>query len=55
MFAYAMAVGVRNGWLDEKRFGPAVAKAWKGLLSRIDEHGNLAKTCIGTAAKASRE
>ena len=55
MFAYAMAAGVRNGWLDEKRFGPAVAKAWKGLCARIDAEGNLAKTCIGTAAKADRE
>jgi len=55
MFTYAMAAGVRNGWLDEKRFGPAVAKAWKGLCARIDEDGNLAKTCIGTAATADRK
>ena len=55
MFTYALATGVRSGWLDEKRFGPAVAKAWKGLCARIDADGNLARTCIGTAARADRQ
>jgi len=48
MFAYAMSVGVKNGWLDKKEYGPAVDKAWKALCAHIDRNGNLREICIGT-------
>jgi rhamnogalacturonyl hydrolase YesR len=48
MFAYAMAVGVKNGWLNREEYGPAVNKAWKGLCSYLDEEGNVGEVCVGT-------
>lgn len=55
MFAYAMAVGVRNGWLDRTVYGAAVEKAYAALVARLDPHGNLGGVCVGTGASASRE
>ena len=31
MFTFAMITGVKNGWLDEKTYGPAARKAWLAL------------------------
>lgn len=48
MFAAAMATGVKAGWLDAAVYGPAVRKAWLGLVSYIDEKGDIANVCAGT-------
>ncbi len=48
MFAYAMSVGVDNGWLDKKDYGPAVGKAWKALCTHVDREGRIREICIGT-------
>jgi len=48
MFAYAMSVGVKNGWLDKKTYGSAVEKAWKALCAHVDRRGNVREICIGT-------
>ena len=48
MFAYAMAAGVDNGWLDKKEYGPAVEKAWKALCAHVDRDGNIREICVGT-------
>ena len=51
MFAYAMAVGVRSGWLDEKEYGPAVIRAWNALAAHVDREGNVREICVGTGQK----
>lgn len=33
LFVYGMAWGVRSGLLDASRFGPAIIKAWNGMLT----------------------
>lgn len=48
MFAYAMITGVRRGWLDARRFGPAGQRAWTALVSEVDEHANVRDICVGT-------
>lgn len=48
MFAYALAVGIENGWLNEGEYGPAVVKAWKGLCNYLDAEGNIGEVCVGT-------
>jgi rhamnogalacturonyl hydrolase YesR len=40
-FAYALARGINDGLLDRKTYKPVVAKAWKGLVSKIYEDGRL--------------
>ncbi|MFT4176962.1 MAG: glycoside hydrolase family 88 protein [Luteolibacter sp.] len=48
MFAFGMVAGVKNGWLDEKTYGPAARKAWLALVDQLDENANLKDVCIGT-------
>ena len=35
MFAFAFITGVKNGWLDEKTYGPAARKAWLKLITYL--------------------
>ena len=48
MFTFGMVTGVRNGWLDDKTYGPAARKAWLALVDLLDENANLREVCIGT-------
>lgn len=48
MFAFGMITGVKNGWLDEKTYGPAARKAWLALVDQLDENANLKEVCVGT-------
>ena len=48
MFTFAMAVGVKNGLLEEKVYKEAAKKAWVGLSSHIDGKGDVTDVCIGT-------
>jgi len=48
MFAFAMVTGVKNGWLEEKTYGPAARKAWLGLVPHLDAQANADEVCIGT-------
>jgi rhamnogalacturonyl hydrolase YesR len=54
MFAFAMVTGVKRGWLDPARYGPAARKAWIGLVQYLDSEGNVRDVCIGTS-KAFQE
>jgi rhamnogalacturonyl hydrolase YesR len=55
MFAFAMVTGVKNGWLEEKEFGPAARKAWLGLQTFLDADGNIRNVCEGTGKGNSVE
>jgi unsaturated rhamnogalacturonyl hydrolase len=44
MFVYALSKGVRNGWLDKKKFEPVAARGYEGLLRQfvaLDERGQV--------------
>ncbi len=41
MFAYALVTGVRRGWLDADRYGPAARAAWLALTARLTPQGEL--------------
>lgn len=51
MFAYAVIVGVKRGWLDKKRYGTVVRKAWIALAGYIDENDEVTDVCEMTDAK----
>ncbi|MCD4830193.1 MAG: glycoside hydrolase family 92 protein [Anaerohalosphaeraceae bacterium] len=51
MFAYAMALGVNNGWLKETAYREAVKKAWLGLCTYLDENANLREVCVGMSTR----
>ena len=48
MFTYAMIVGVREGWLDEKVYGPAARKGWLALTDHVGADGDVREICEGT-------
>jgi rhamnogalacturonyl hydrolase YesR len=48
MFAYAMTVGVDEGWLEKSAYMPAVEKAWKASCAHVDRKGAVGEVCIGT-------
>ena len=48
MFTFAMITGVKNGWLDEKTYGPAARKGWLGLVQRINDQSEIRDVCAGT-------
>jgi unsaturated rhamnogalacturonyl hydrolase len=55
MFAYGLIIGVQEGWLDAKEYGPAARKAWLGMIPYIDERDNVTEVCIGTGKKNDKE
>jgi unsaturated rhamnogalacturonyl hydrolase len=54
MLGYAMAHGLRRGWLDPS-YRPAVEHAWQGVTERIDEAGGLVDCCTNTGVQTSRQ
>jgi rhamnogalacturonyl hydrolase YesR len=48
MFAFALVTGVKEGWLDQKTYGPAARRAWLGLVKHLDAESNVSEVCIGT-------
>jgi unsaturated rhamnogalacturonyl hydrolase len=53
MFVYALAKGVRRGYLDKQELGPVIARGWQGLLDRfveIDPSGQIDLTNVCTVA-----
>lgn len=55
MFAYAIIKGVRKGWLPKDKFEPIVNKAWKALVDRINDRGDIADVCEGTNRSNDRD
>jgi unsaturated rhamnogalacturonyl hydrolase len=55
MFTFAMATGVRQGWLDEATYKVPAKKAWIALSSHINDKGEVTDVCVGTnkAAQAA--
>ncbi len=48
MITFAMARGVRAGWLPRDRFGLAIEKAWRAIKTRVASNGELVDVCTGT-------
>ena len=51
MFTFAMITGVKNGWLDQKKYGRAARKGWLGLNNYLEPNGDLRNVCAGTNKK----
>ena len=54
MFGYAMARGLRFGWLDGS-YDTMLDKAWQGVAERIDDEGRVVDACTGTGVQAGVE
>ncbi|MFP4192124.1 MAG: glycoside hydrolase family 88 protein [Candidatus Hydrogenedentota bacterium] len=47
LILYALAMGLRKGWLPET-MRPMAEQAWEGLAKTVDAHGAVHGTCVGT-------
>jgi rhamnogalacturonyl hydrolase YesR len=52
MIGYALARGLREGWLDEE-WRPILDKTWNGIAARISDEGELEHVCVGTGPLAT--
>ncbi|MFC3198881.1 glycoside hydrolase family 105 protein [Parapedobacter deserti] len=48
IYAYCIAHGIDQGWLDGKAYGPMVLQAWNAVSTKINEQGQVEGTCVGT-------
>lgn len=48
MIGFAMACGVRHGWLDAKEYQPTIDLAWQGAKERFWDDGSFVDVCTGT-------
>jgi rhamnogalacturonyl hydrolase YesR len=55
MITWALARGVRLGWLDAQTFGPAIGRGWSAIRRRIGTEGRLVDVCTGTGKQKSLE
>ncbi len=52
MIGYAMARGIRLGWLDSS-YGASLSRAWQAVSERTDNAGNVVDGCAGTGVRPS--
>ena len=52
MVGYALARGIRSGWLDDS-FRKPLERAWSAAAERIDDEGGLVDVCTGTGVQTS--
>jgi len=52
MFIFCLARGVNKGWLIED-FAYVAEMGWRGVLSKVDEDGNIHDICVGTGIMPS--
>ncbi|HXS28675.1 MAG TPA: glycoside hydrolase family 88 protein [Steroidobacteraceae bacterium] len=55
MIAFAIQRGIERGWLPERRYGPAVERAWQGVLARVGPEGSFVDVCESTARAQTLE
>ncbi|MDE6865177.1 MAG: glycoside hydrolase family 88 protein, partial [Alistipes sp.] len=55
MFTYAMILGVKNGWLDERIYGTVARKGWLGTQNYLNTNYEIRNVCCGTGTGTSYE
>ncbi len=48
IYAYCIARGINNGWLDAKAYGPMALLAWNAVSTMVNDKGQVEGTCVGT-------
>lgn len=48
IFAYCLAHGINQGWLDARAFGPVAQLAWEALTTKIQPNGEIEDIVVGT-------
>ncbi len=53
MITFAMAQGMRRGWLDRETFAPVIARSWPAIRQRVGPQGSIVDICTGTGKQRS--
>ncbi len=48
IYAYCIARGVNNNWLDAKAYAPMAILAWNAVTTKVNDKGQVEGTCVGT-------
>lgn len=48
IYAYCIAKGCNEGWLDKLAYAPTAALAWNAAASKVNAEGQVEGTCVGT-------
>lgn len=51
MFTFALATGVKQGWLDAETYAPAARKGWLGVIKYLNQDADISDVCEGTNKK----
>lgn len=51
MFTYALVVGVKQGWLNQKEYSEVARKGWLGLVGYLNSDDEITDVCEGTNIK----
>ena len=55
MIGFAMERGIRKGWLDPAAYQPRVDRAWRAVLSRVGNNGQIVDVCESTNKQKTLE
>ena len=55
MIGIAMERGIRNGWLDPAAYQPRVDRAWRAVLARVGNNGQIVDVCESTNKQKTLE
>lgn len=48
IYAYCIAHGINNGWLDAQAYSPMAVLAWNAVSTKVNDKGEVEGTCVGT-------
>ena len=48
IYAYCIAHGINNGWLDAQAYSPMAVLAWNAVSTKVNAKGEVEDTCVGT-------
>ena len=48
IYAYCVAHGINNGWLDAQAYSPMAVLAWNAVSTKVNAKGEVEGTCVGT-------
>ncbi len=48
IYTYSIARAINRGYVDGQVYGPMVCLAWNAVATKVNEHGQVEGTCVGT-------
>lgn len=48
IYAYCLAHGINEGWIEANAYGGATLLAWNAVSTEIQQNGQVTGTCVGT-------